>query len=264
MNTEQETNRLLWEQRSSEHQNHPKGVLFKRFPDSLNMHIHRAQTDFILDNINDNPDQRILDAGCGYGRISLEILKKFPKADVCGMDVSSNYVALYTANTGKPAFTGNLGALPENTGKFDIIICAAVLMYVPAPELETTLCRLFKHLTENGSIIFIEPLKSGKIVSSGFGLLNLFSKQKSTTAGNCFSARALKKMIVQCGGVIVNERRMPVTTGCIIPLYILARIFRRMQLVYRFTNALDSVFAKCRLPSLHVFLRVEKSKQTGL
>jgi 2-polyprenyl-3-methyl-5-hydroxy-6-metoxy-1,4-benzoquinol methylase len=257
MNKEAETNRELWEQRSSEHQNELKGVLFKRFPESLNQHIHQAHLSFVLDNITSD-SQRILDAGCGYGRISMEILKKFPQADISGLDVSDTYVELYKKNTGHNAFQGNLGSLPEAIGKYNLIVCVAVLMYVPKEEVEQTLRELLDHTNENGKIILIEPLQSGKFFSSGFGLLNLVSKDKSKTAGNCFTAKDLKRKIRECGGNIIKEKRTPFTTLFIIPIYLLARIFKHMSWVYKCTNRWDRWFGGWHLPSLHTFLIIEK------
>lgn len=257
MNQETENNRQLWEQRSSEHQNELKGVLFKRFPVSLNQHIHQAHLSFVLDNIISD-SQRILDAGCGYGRISMEILKKFPQADISGLDVSDTFVELYKKNTERYAFLGNLGSLPEAMGKFDLIICVAVLMYVPKEEVEQTISELLNHLNEKGRIILIEPLQSGKFFSSGFGLLRLFSKAESTTVGNCFAAIDLKRQIRECGGDIIKEKRTPVTTFFIVPIYLLAKIFRQMGWVYRCTNKWDKWLGGGKLPSLHTFLLIGK------
>lgn len=257
MNQEAENNRQLWEQRSSEHLNELKGVLFKRFPESLNQYIHKAHLSFVLDNITSD-SQKILDAGCGYGRISMEILKKFPQADISGLDVSDTYVELYKKNTGRNAFQGNMGSLPEALGKFDLIVCVAVLMYVPNEEVQQTISEILNHLHENGKIILIEPLQSGKFFSSGFGLLNLFTKDKSKTAGNCFEAKDLKRKIKECGGNIIREKRTPVTTFFIVPIYLLAKIFRQMGLVYRCTNKCDKWLGGWKLPSLHTFLLIIK------
>ena len=255
MTKEAENNRQLWEQRSSEHQNELKGVLFKRFPESLNQHIHKAHLGFVLENIQSD-SQRILDVGCGYGRISMEVLKKFPNADITGLDVSATYTELYRKNTGRSAFQGNLGSLPDGIGKFDLIVCVAVLMYVPKEEVEQTLRELLDHTNENGKIILIEPLKSGRVFSSGFGLLNLFTKDKSKTAGNCFAAKDLKRKIRECGGDIIKEKRTPVTTLFIIPIYLLARIFKHMGWIYRCTGKWDRWFGGWKLPSLHTFLLI--------
>jgi len=259
MSRETEKNIQSWEQRSSEHQNELKGVLFKRFPESLNQHIHRAHLDFILENITVD-SLHILDAGCGYGRISMEILKQFPEISITGMDVSKTYVDLYKKNTGRNAFQGNLSSLSEEAGKYDIILCVTIMMYIPQNELEETLKQLLHHLNENGKIILIEPLQSGRYFSSGFGLLKLFVKGESNTGGNCFAAGYLKKKIKECGGSVIKERRTPFTTFFIVPLFLLARMFKHLGWLYKFFKTSDKLLGGLRLPSLHSFLVIEKIK----
>jgi SAM-dependent methyltransferase len=259
MDKEVGNNMKLWEERSSEYQNSLKGVLFKRFPESLNQHIHKAHLGFVLGNIIGGT-QRILDAGCGYGRVSLEILKQFPKADITGMDVSATYVDLYQKNTWRNAFQGSISLLPEHTGSFDLIICVTVLMYLPQQELKQTIGELLKHLTENGKIILIEPLKSGKIFSSGYGLQGLFSRGDGGTAGNCFAAKDLKKKIKEVGGLITKEQRMPVTTIFIVPIFLLSKMFRHMEWLYKLFRKYDKLFGRWRFPSLHTFLVIEKKQ----
>lgn len=254
---QEKNNRQSWDQRSLKHKNELKGVLFKRFPDSLNQHIHQAHVSFVLDNISEDTI-KILDVGCGYGRISLEILKQYPKADIKGMDVSEIYVELYKKNTGQNAFQGNLGSLPEDIGHFDLIVCVTALMYVSLLELEQTIGEMLKHLTENGKIILIEPLNSGKFFSSGFGLLKLFSKSESNTAGNSFAAGKLKKKVKDCGGAIILERRTPVTTLFIVPIYLFSKVFKHMGLFYKVFRSSDKMFGRWMFPSIHTFMVIER------
>jgi SAM-dependent methyltransferase len=258
MGKEADNNTKSWEQRSSEYQNTLKGVLFKRFPESLNRHIHKAQLEFILENVMGD-SSRILDAGCGYGRISQEILKQFPKSELTGMDVSATYVDLYKKNTGRNAFQGNIGSFPEDSGSFDLIICVTVLMYLPQQELKPAIGEMLKHLNENGRIILIEPLKSGKIFSSGFGLLKFFPRADKGTAGNCFAARDLKNTIRNCGALPIQERRMPMTTFFIVPLFLLSKMFKQTECFYKFFITADKLIGRWRLPSLYVLLVIEKA-----
>lgn len=45
-----------------------------------------------LQSLNLRGDEYILDAGCGSGRVTAELLKAFPKAKVTGLDASANMV----------------------------------------------------------------------------------------------------------------------------------------------------------------------------
>jgi len=55
-----------------------RSVLFKRFPGWLNQSIHRRHRSFVLRHLPEKAS-RVLDVGCGYGRMSLEIKQRFPE-----------------------------------------------------------------------------------------------------------------------------------------------------------------------------------------
>ena len=129
-----------------------------------NVHFHTSHLNFILECLKDSKStMRILDIGCGYGRLSLPLVKKFPQAQISGMDISPNYVKLYRKKHGRDAFIGAVDAMPAETGTFDYIIVVTVLMYLPENKLKETFSGLFAHLNPNGKIILIEPAKSGII-----------------------------------------------------------------------------------------------------
>jgi len=74
----------------------------------------------------------ILDAGCGYGRISKVILDSTSTARVVGVDISSSMIS-YASNWLRSRFAGylsDLQSLPFPNGVFDSIICNGVIMHV--------------------------------------------------------------------------------------------------------------------------------------
>lgn len=80
--------------------------------------------------------ERILDAGCGYGRIAKVILDSTSTAKVFGVDMSSSMIS-YASNWLAPRFEGyvaNLESLPFPNEAFDSIICNAVIMHVKNEE----------------------------------------------------------------------------------------------------------------------------------
>ena len=78
-------NAIEWEKRSINYGASWKSVLFKGMPDLANEHFHSCHINFILECIKSNKDDiRILDIGCGYGRLSLPIIQKLPQAQIIG------------------------------------------------------------------------------------------------------------------------------------------------------------------------------------
>jgi SAM-dependent methyltransferase len=90
--------------------------------------------------------ERLLDAGCGYGRLSRALKEEYSDLDVTGMDVTENFVKLYKKHTGYDAFIGNVESLPDDIGTFSHILCVTVLMYVAEDRLDETVAGLLRCL----------------------------------------------------------------------------------------------------------------------
>lgn len=67
-----------------------RSVLFKRFPGWLNQSIHRRHRSFVLRHLPEKAS-RVLDVGCGYGRMSLEIKQRFPEMQFQGIDLCAKF-----------------------------------------------------------------------------------------------------------------------------------------------------------------------------
>ena len=63
-----------------------KGVLFRHFPELLNDYLHQWTVQLITSHIGED-DKNILDIGCGYGRLSIQIREKFPEVFLIGLDI---------------------------------------------------------------------------------------------------------------------------------------------------------------------------------
>ena len=256
------SNKETWETRSKIFQNNLKSVLFRRFPDSLNGHLHELHKQIILENTPDKDNLQILDVGCGFGRNSLYLIDRNSKTIVTGIDISQNFVDLFKANTTQSAFCGTLEEFPDNLGKFDFILCITVLMYVEKENLNLAIQNMLSHLKSGGKIILIEPLTSGHFFSSGFGILNFFRMKQTTSPGNHFKSNYLIKNILACGGQINEEKRLPVTTIFIIPLYFLASILpdKLLKIVFLFFRRLDNKLGHWKLPSMYTALIIQQKQ----
>lgn len=255
------TNKNNWEARSTSYQNNLNGVLFKRFPHSLNNHIHNFHKRFILENIPNQNNLKILDVGCGYGRNALILTDRNPNIELVGIDISENYVNMFKANTNQSeAFVATLEDLPPEIRQVDYILCVTVLMYVAPADLNRALQNMLARLKPNGKIILIEPLVFGKFFSSVFGLTMLFNA--NTIGERSFYAKQLKKELSENGGIIVKESRLPVTTLFILPLYLLSLVlnFKIMDRFFNTINKVDNFLSDRKLPSLYTSLVIEKVK----
>jgi 2-polyprenyl-3-methyl-5-hydroxy-6-metoxy-1,4-benzoquinol methylase len=253
-----------WEKRSKTFGANPRGVLFKGLADSFNDHIHNWQLNRILSEIKSTNERiNILDIGCGYGRISLPIIERFPQAKITGIDISQHYVELYKKNTGQNAIAGHAEDLELSPNYYDYIICVTVLMYIDKDSVEKTISNFLTHLKKGGKILLIEPLRSGIYFQTCFGLLNVLNKFNKTAASNTsgysFQYNFLKSLIHKSGGKIIREYRLPATTLFFLAIYIITKIFSSGgRVLFNFISQCDEYLKFTRLPSIYIFNVVEK------
>ncbi|MCW8877226.1 MAG: class I SAM-dependent methyltransferase [Kangiellaceae bacterium] len=144
-----------WDERARSLGPTKKAVLFKRFPNWLNNKIHNAHIDFILSNVSTRLETNILDVGCGYGRVSLEIQNQNPHVSIEGVELSSEFSQNYRQMIG-PCFCGSIQDYSP-VKSFDHIIAVTILMYIDKNKLGLTVDKLLSMLKPNGTLICIEP-----------------------------------------------------------------------------------------------------------
>lgn len=105
----------------------------------------------MLDLIGDVNGKRILDAGCGHGRMIEELRAR--GATASGFDASPSMLALATQNLGAKAglqLADLNKPLPHESNSFDIITSSLVLHYLK--EWHEPLTELRRILTEQGTL----------------------------------------------------------------------------------------------------------------
>jgi trans-aconitate methyltransferase len=143
-----------WNQRSARMGATQRAVLFKRFPGWLNNSIHRRHVRFIVDNCA-STISRVLDVGCGFGRISTELAKRFPEARFHGVDLSEPFARHYEQHVG-PCFNGPIQEFHTDE-TWDLVLIVTTLMYLDSDEHSEVLELLWSRLEPGGRIVCIEP-----------------------------------------------------------------------------------------------------------
>jgi 2-polyprenyl-3-methyl-5-hydroxy-6-metoxy-1,4-benzoquinol methylase len=246
-----------WDLRSKRFGATLRSVLFKGLPDVVNEHIHHWHEKSVLSWIEEKEDLKILDVGCGYGRLSIPIIKKFPDVDITGLDISENYVRLYKEKAHHPALVGAIENIPAELGTFDYIICVTVLMYLDDERLKKALSQLFLHLKQEGRLIMIEPHRSGILFQTGFGMLiflrNIVKRDSHRIRSRYFTSRELGSYFQNFGGRFLSERRLPITSLFFLPIVLFGKLlpYRITRKVFEIVSLLDRSLGRFKLPSIY-------------
>lgn len=101
--------------------------------------------------------KRVLDVGCGEGQWRAHLKKLRPGVRYTGMDSSEYAVKRY--GRARDIRLGTVGGLAQAgfKGKYDLLVCADVLHYVPTPELRAGLAAMHALCT---GVAFIEAFTS--------------------------------------------------------------------------------------------------------
>ena len=263
--------RRAWETRSRLWGATLRSVLLKGAPEVLNEHLHRWQRDFVLRaarRVKCETSLRVLDVGCGYGRISEAILEHHPGATITGVDLAQPYVDLFQQRTGQRGIVGNVESLPEDLGSFDFIVCVTVLMYVGKSDIDPTLRKLLEGLAPGGIMAIIEPHRSGDGFQTLFGLLEILRRNASTgginTGGHHFREPELRRAIDDGGGTILETSRLPATTLLFLPMFAMAKFLPRGLATAAFApiRLVDQILTRFRLPTIHIGHTVARNRQS--
>ena len=89
--------------------------------------------------------RRILDLGCGLGRLREPVLARFPRARYTGVEVSEHLCA-------ELGWTYGSATTFRSRHRFDLVICQDVLQYLEDAEAEQALDNLARHC--RGALFF--------------------------------------------------------------------------------------------------------------
>ncbi|MGB7567731.1 MAG: class I SAM-dependent methyltransferase, partial [Chitinivibrionales bacterium] len=232
--------------------------------DIINEHIHNWHKKIVLKNIAKKKNMRVLDIGCGYGRLSMPVIDEYPETEVLGIDITETFVKFYQEMTKQKAILGTLESIPDEIGQFDYILCVTVLMYSPEKNVLKSLQNLIKHLKPEGKLILIEPQASNMSISRLFGIGNLIKKFLNKTGvdtgGRFFKRNEIENYIKAFDGTLESKSGLPFTTFCILPLNVIARICPRLVTIFILNMAswFDNKLGLSGLPSLHYAYIIKK------
>jgi len=110
---------------------------------------------------------RVLDVGCGAGRVCSALAKVFPKADITGIDLAPESIRQSKATAAAPGVEDRVRFLAKTTGdlagepKFDLITACDCIHDFATPE--QTLREIRALLKDDGTLFIVEPKAADRL-----------------------------------------------------------------------------------------------------
>ena len=131
-------------------------------------------------------------------------------------------------------------------------------------KLKSTITNLLNRLKPDGRLLVIENESTGMLFQSGFGLRSLFTRKSDIkTGGRSFKKKALENNLNNCGGHIISEKIIPLTTMAILPICGMAKIVpeKIVKFILAAISKADKKLEHSSLPSFSVAYLVGKGRK---
>ncbi|TCO80192.1 methyltransferase family protein [Plasticicumulans lactativorans] len=228
--------RYAWESRARLVGTDLAAVLYRGFPPLANEYLHAWHQAVVSRCMLAHlpASGRLLDLGCGYGRIGEHVRTQRPDLELVGLDLAPTFCRLFSDRLAAPAVCGDLGQAPFRPGSFDGVLAVTALMYVPPAQRAQVLGNWLSLLRPGGRLLLVEPGEEFLRVARRLGA------PASPTGGHGFERSELLHLLqelmpdarVRCGGVPGFSLAVPVMLAC-------RRLPRVLGLLLRMTAALD-------------------------
>jgi SAM-dependent methyltransferase len=151
-----------YEERDYPHFGKPTGDDGRKLLEEMNVQ-HRGLSEWALTTIPGIRCRRILDIGCGGGMLISLLAEKYPGAEIFGVDISEESVAMTKrvnagiVGSGRCRVSLNsVSALPFAAGTFDLV--TAFETYFFWPDLENDIGKAASMVADGGCLIIVSEL----------------------------------------------------------------------------------------------------------
>lgn len=247
----------LWEERSQFYGSAIEGVLPKSFPLKVNQYLDEWMFSEIKRGVRNDKNFRILDLGCGYGRLSQKLLKNFPNIKISGIDIAERFVDLYNQQLSPrgTAIKGDIRKLPFTNKSFDLVFMVTTLMYLnKKADQDKAVRELFRVLKDDGQFVVIERNPIGQSILSIGGLVNKFrSKKDQEIPSVSFKREYLHQLLEENGGVVNFSSAIPFWTIFIHLIILLTLISDTLgEPFLKLISKFDKIFNWFLTPSMYI------------
>lgn len=113
----------------------------------------------------DDP-RRVLDLGCGFGKTTFSMKKRYPDSEVIGLDLSEPCLRLGRRMATESGLEiswkqGAVESIPEEDGSVDVVTMSMLLHEMPMKSVHKTLTEALRVLAPGGVLVAFEPWVTG-------------------------------------------------------------------------------------------------------
>jgi len=244
-----------WERRAVESGSQLSGVLFRGLSVTANSvvddwHSWLIRQVFLL---NLAKGGRVLDLGCGYGRLSNVIADERSDLVLTGQDIAMGYCRCFKQTIGS-CVQADATQLPFIDESFDGILAVTCLMYVAPERIPELLNRLHSLLRPGGILLLLDPgLEVQRLVARVRG-----TQVSSPTGGQGFTCEEYCKLIEGAGFVIKARGGNPWMSMALMIPGVAKAMGRRISRVLARVGRIDHQEAGYRAVALHRWLLVQR------
>ena len=145
---------------------------------------------------------RVLDAGCGFGSVAIELAKSFPSADIIGVDLGGPLLELGQSLAEQAGAAdritlskGNVQHLEFESGSFDLVVNTFMLHIVDKPvdmlnEIERVTAPqgriMITDLQRNWLALFIKKFKTAFTPKEALDIISQSNLRRGTSSTGLF------------------------------------------------------------------------------
>ncbi|MEM7445987.1 MAG: class I SAM-dependent methyltransferase, partial [Pseudomonadota bacterium] len=117
--------------------------------------------DQFVDSLDVNDPKNILDIGCGFGKTTFSLKRRWPEAKVEGIDLSAPCLALGRRMATERGLAidwrqGDMELLPQDDASVDLAAITMVLHEMPAEAIATSFAEAARVLKPGGTLVTLE------------------------------------------------------------------------------------------------------------